>query len=81
MTEIHDIVVDVMDMTDDGRVWARTAELREGFEPVVGRYVIVGDEDADPRAARILDVTGDGLIRLEVLPGPIEAHRARLARA
>lgn len=81
MTEIHDISVDFMDMTDDHRLWARVSDVRAGFEPVVGRHAIVGDEDAVPRVARIEDITDDGLLRLEVLPGPIEAHRDVLARA
>ncbi|MGB6059031.1 MAG: hypothetical protein WBF71_12305 [Microthrixaceae bacterium] len=81
MTEIHDIAVDFMDMTDDRRLWARSVDVREGFEPAVGRYAIVGDDDADPRVARIDAITEDGLLRLEVLPGPVEEHRAVLARA
>lgn len=81
MPEINDIAVDFMDMTDDRRLWARTADVREGFEPAVGSHAIVGDDDADPRVARIEDITDDGLLRLEVLPGPIEAHRDVLARA
>lgn len=81
MTDTHDIAVDFMDMTDDHRLWARASDVREGFEPAVGRYAIVGDDDADPRAARIEDITDDGLLHLEVLPGPIEAHRDVLARA
>ena len=81
MPQINDIAVDFMDMTDDRRLWARTADVRDGFEPAVGRHAIVGDDDADSRVARIEDITDDGLLRLEVLPGPIEAHRDVLARA
>lgn len=80
MTEIHDIAVDFMDMTDDRRLWARAADVREGFEPAVGRYAIVGDDDADSRAARILSISQQGLLQLEVLPGPLEAHRDVLSR-
>lgn len=81
MPEINDIAVDFMDMTDDRRLWARVTDVREGFVPAVGRHAIVCDDDADPRVARIEDITDDGLLRLEVLPGPIEAHRDVLARA
>lgn len=81
MPEIHDIAVGFMDMTDDRRLWARGADVRVGSEPVLGRYAIVGDDDADPRAARIEGITDEGLLLLEVLPGPIEAHRDALARA
>jgi hypothetical protein len=36
--------------------------------------VIVGDDDADPRVARIVNVDLDGNIELEVLPGSLEAN-------
>lgn len=81
MAETPDIAVDFMDMTDDRRLWARAADVRRGFEPVVGGYAVVGDDDADPRAARILAIRDDGLLHLEVLPGPLDAHRDVLARA
>lgn len=81
MTDTHHIAVDFMDMTDDRRLWARGSDVRDGFEPAVGRYAIVGDDDADPRVARIDAITDDGLLRLQVLPGPISAHRDVLAQA
>jgi hypothetical protein len=36
--------------------------------------VIVGDDDADPRVARIVDIDPDGNIELEVLAGSLEAN-------
>ena len=81
MTEAYDIAIDFMDMTDEGRLWARAVDVRLGFVPAIGHYAIVGDEDADPRAARIVSVSDEGLIHLEVLPGPVDAHRDVLARA
>jgi hypothetical protein len=78
--EKHDITVDFMDMTADRRLWVRTSGGRHGFDPAIGRCAAVRDEDADPRVARIEDITDDGLIRLEVLPGPIEDYRDVLAR-
>ncbi|MBX3314693.1 MAG: hypothetical protein KF906_10270 [Actinobacteria bacterium] len=78
--EKHDIDVDLMDMTDDRRLWVRTSDVRHGFDPAIGRYAVVGDDDADQRVARIEDIADDGLIRLEVLPGPFEDHRGILER-
>jgi hypothetical protein len=43
--------------------------------------VVVGDEDADPRVARILMVDADGNLELEVLPGTVESHLDLLAPA
>jgi hypothetical protein len=80
VAEAHDIAVDFMDMTNDGRLWVRAADVHDGFEPAAGRCAVVGDDDADPRAARIVEISDDGLIHLEVLPGPLEAHGEALAR-
>jgi len=76
-----DIAVDFMDMTNDRRLWARPADLRGGFAPVVGRYAIVGDDDADPKVARIVAIDADGNLELEVLPGSVESHLDLLAQA
>lgn len=38
-----------MDMTNDRHLWARAADARPGLELSVGRHVVVGDEDADPK--------------------------------
>lgn len=81
MTDTYDIAVDFMDMTNDRRLWARAADVRIGFEPAVGRHAIVGDDDADLKVARIVAVDDEGLLLLEVLPGPLEAHRDIVARA
>ncbi len=81
MPETYDIAVDFMDMTDDRRLWVRPADARPGLDPIVGRHVVVGDEDADPRVARILMVDADGNLELEVLPGTVESHLDLLAPA
>lgn len=81
MTVPHDISVDFMDMTDDRRLWARTADARPGTRLSIGSHVVVGDDGADPSVARILTIDGDGLIELEVLPGTVESHQDLLASA
>lgn len=75
MADTYDIAVDFMDMTNDLRLWARPADLRPGFEPSVGLHAVVGDEDAEPRVARIVTIDPDGYIELKVLPGSVESHR------
>lgn len=76
-----DLAVDFMDMTNDRHLVTRVADARAGFEPVVGAYAVVGDVDAEPRVARILSVDDAGIIELEVLPGPVDAHRDLLSPA
>lgn len=70
-----DIWVDFMSMTDDGGLGTRTSDVRPGFEPVPGRYAIVGSEDADPAVARIITVDVERGIQLEVLDGDVDEHR------
>jgi hypothetical protein len=70
-----DIAVDFMDMRDNGRLWTLTEDVRPGFEPTVGQYAVVGDDDADPAVARIVSVDADGGIALEVLGGGVDEHR------
>ncbi len=77
----YDLAVDFMDMTDNRRLWTRSSDARRGFKPVVGGYVVVGDEDADPKVARILAVDADGNIELEVLRGSVESHLGLLTSA
>ena len=81
MADSCDIAVDFMDMTNDRRLWARPADLRDGFEPAVGRHAVVSDDDAEPRVARIVAVDSDGNLELEVLPGTVESHLDLLAQA
>lgn len=68
-----------MDMTDDRRLWTRAGDARSGFVPMAGRHVIVGDDEADSRVARIVAVDVDGNIELEVLRGSVGSHQHLLA--
>jgi hypothetical protein len=77
----YEIAVDFMDMTNDRHLWARAADARPDLELSVGRHVVVGDEDADPKVARIVAVDADGNVELEVLPGSVESHSDLLAPA
>jgi hypothetical protein len=77
----YEIAVDFMDMTNDRRVWTRAADARPDLELSVGRHVVVGDEDADPKVARIVAVDADGNVELEVLPGSAWSHPDLLAPA
>ena len=81
MADEYEIAVDFMDMNNDGHLWARAADVRAGLELLVGRHVVVGDEDADPRVARIVAVDADGNVELKVLPGSVESHSDLVAPA
>jgi len=81
VAETYDIAVDFMDMTDDRRMWVRPADVRREIDLAVGRHLVVGDDDADPKVARIVAIDGDGNLELEVLPGTVESHLDLLAQA
>jgi hypothetical protein len=74
MAASYEVAVDFMDMTNDRHLWARGIDARSGLDLSVGRHVIVGDDDADPKVARIVAVDSDGNMELEVLPGSVESH-------
>lgn len=69
------IAIDFMDMTDDGRLWTSLRDVRNGFVPIAGQYVVVGCEDADPAVAQIISVDIERGISLKVLDGSVEGHR------
>lgn len=77
----YEIAIDFMDMTNDRHLWARAVDARPGLDLSVGRHVVVGDEDADPKVARIVAVDADGNVELEVLPGSVASHSDLLAPA
>jgi hypothetical protein len=80
-TPSFDIAVDFMDMTDDGRLWTRMTDVREGFVPVAGQYTVVGCEDAESAVAQIVSVDVERGITLQVLDGTVEQHRHLLPSA
>lgn len=81
MPDRYDIAVDFMDMTNDRRLWVRPVDVRSGLSIEIGRHVVVGDDDADPRVARVEEIDGQGNIELQVLPGSVESHAELLTPA
>lgn len=81
MADDYEVAVDFMDMTKDRRLWARSVDVRPDVKLTVGRHVIVGDEDADPKVARIVAVDDAGNVELEVLRGSVDSHADLLAPA
>lgn len=77
----YDIWVDFTRMADDGRVWSLLEDVRPGFVPIAGQYVLVGCEDADPAVAQIVTVDLEEGIQVRVLPGSVDDHRHLLTTA
>ncbi len=79
MADEFEVDVDFMDMTNDRRLWVRSVDVRLGVPTAVHRHVVVGDDDADPKVARIVAVDAEGNLELEVLSGSVESHADLLA--
>lgn len=77
MTDDYEIAVDFMDLSDDRRLWATSSDVRGDLDLSIGRHVVVGDEDADSKVARIVAIDDDGNVELEVLPGMVDRLRGR----
>jgi hypothetical protein len=78
----HDITVDFMGLTNDGRLWARMKDVRPGFVLIAGQHAIVGCEDVHPAVAQIVSVGIERGIELQVLEGGgVDEHRHLLATA
>lgn len=81
MADQYDVAVDFMDMTNDGRLWATPVDVRPGLSIEIGRHLVVGDDDADPRVARVVSIDADGNVELEVLTGSVASHAELLTPA
>jgi hypothetical protein len=46
-----------------------------GADIRVGRYVLVGAEDADLAVAEVVEIDDRGVVMVRVLPGPADDHR------
>lgn len=59
-----------------GLTYGHVDDAAHGTEIRVGLYVIVGDDDADPAVAQVVEVKDDGTVLLRVLPGHADQHVA-----
>ncbi len=62
----------------DGLTYGDLRDAEPGVTVEPGRYLIVGDDDADPAAAQVVEVRADGVVLLKVLPGHADSHLALL---
>jgi hypothetical protein len=69
-----DLWVDYQRTDGQGLTHANVADAEPGVSLVKGEFVIVGDEDADPAVAEVVEVKNSGVVLVRVLPGPAEDH-------
>ena len=58
----------------DGLTYGDLRDAEAGVTVEPGRYLIVGDDDADPAVAQVFEVRPDGVVLLRVLPGHADQH-------
>ena len=63
----------------DGLTYGDLEDIEPGVVVESGGYIVVGDQDADPAVARVVEVKPDGVVLLQVLPGHADLHRHLLA--
>lgn len=66
--------VDYQRTDGHGLTHANAADAEPGTTLTPGEFVIVGNEDADPAVAEIVEVKEPGVVLLRVLSGPAEQH-------
>jgi hypothetical protein len=60
----------------NGLTYGHLDDAAAGVEIEAGRYLVVGDDDADPAVAQVVEVRADRTVLLRVLPGHAEQHAA-----
>ncbi len=60
----------------DGLTYGDLEDVAPGTVVEPGRYLVVGDYDAEPAVAQVVDVKPDGVVLLRVLPGPATEHQS-----
>jgi hypothetical protein len=58
----------------EGLTHTHRRHLKPGVDLIVGSYLVVGDEDAEPAVAEVVNVDAKGVVLVRVLPGPVEEH-------
>jgi hypothetical protein len=69
-----DLWIDYQAIEQDGLTPTLARFAAPGVAIEVGRYVVVGADDAQPAVAEIADIRDDGVVLVRVLPGPASSH-------
>ena len=60
----------------DGLTYGDLEDAAPGTLVESGRYLLVGDHDAKPAVAQVVEDKANGVVLLRVLPGPAEEHQS-----
>ncbi len=73
-----DLWIDFQSGDDEGHTRANTRNLRAGLTVTVGDVIVVGNEDAEPGVAEVVELGDRGFVLVKVFPGTVEENRFRL---
>jgi hypothetical protein len=62
----------------DGLTHGSIRNAQREVDLVAGRYIVVGNEEADPAVAEVVRIQDNGVVLVRVLPGSVEDNRAVL---
>lgn len=68
------ILLDYHRVAPGGLTRARRSDVRPGVQLSQWDYVVVGDEDAEPAVAQVVDVSSAGAILLRILEGSVATN-------
>jgi len=69
-----DLLVDYHRTDDAGLTHTNQRNASSGVELRAGMHLVVGNEEADPAVAEVIEVRDDGTVLVSVLPGPVDSH-------
>lgn len=73
-----DLWIDFQRGDDGGLTSANVRNLRAGLTVQLGDTIVVGNEDAEPGVAEVVEVGENGFLLVRVFPGSVEEQRNRL---
>ena len=75
-----DMMIDFTVVDDDGLTHAILRDADDRVRIAPGRHIVVGDDDAEPAVARVVELCPDDVVLLRVLPGSAAEHAHLVAR-
>ena len=75
-----DLWIDFQRADDEGLTRGNVRNLHDGVILRVGDVIVVGNEDAEPGVAEVVELGDRGFVLMRVFPGSVEDNRFRLSR-
>ena len=75
-----DLWIDFQRADDEGLTRGNVRNLHDGVILRVGDVIVVGNEDAEPGVAEVVELGDRGFVLMKVFPGSVEDNRFRLSR-